>query len=153
MIFSINFLISSVHMKYLLWCQRALENDEICELAQSFPFLNPLTLQFNLVEPVNPVLSPLTTNILVSLHSRANNLHSFRRIKTGFTNWFELTKSSYRYISLQLALTTGSCRRSSLTMLIAGLKNQKADEFKIKCLKLSHQNSSLMKLLGGKKKQ
>lgn len=38
-------------------------------------------------------------------------------------------------------------------MLIAGLKNEKVDEFKIKCLKLSHQNSTLMKLLGRKKKK
>lgn len=154
MIFSVNFLISWVYMKYLLWRLRAPDSYEICELAQSFPFLNLLTtLWLNPFEPANPVLSPLTTNTLISLHSRANNLHFFRRIKIEFTNWFELTKSGYRYISLQLALTAGSCKRSSLTTLIAGLKNQKADEFKIECLKLSHQNSSLMKLLGEKKKR
>lgn len=152
MIFSANFLISWVYMKYLLWRLRAPDSYEICELAQYFPFFNLLTsLQLNPFEPANPGLLPLTTDTLGSLHSRANNLHFFRSIKIGFTNWFELTTSGYRYISLQLALTTGSCKRSSPTMLIAELKNQKADEFKIKCFKLSHQNSSLMKLLWEKR--
>lgn len=74
-------------MKYLLWCLRAPDSYEICELAQSSPFLNLLTtLQLNPFEPANPVLSPLTTDTLSSLHSRANNLHFFRRLKMGFTN-------------------------------------------------------------------
>lgn len=134
MVFSVNFLISWGYMKYLLWCLRAPDRYEICELAQSFSFLHLLmTLRLNSFEPANPVLSPLTTNTLSSPHSRANNPHLFRRIKIGFTKWFELTKSGYRYISLQSALNTRSGKRSSPTMLNAGVKNQKADEFTIKC--------------------
>lgn len=133
-VFSVSLLISWGYMKYLLWCLRAPDRYEICEPAQSFPFLHLLTtLRLNSFEPANPVFSQLTTNTLSSPHSRANNSHFFRRIKIEFTKWFELTKSDYRYTSLQSALNTGSGKRPSPTMLNAGLKNQKADEFTIKC--------------------
>jgi len=57
MIFSVNFAISRVYTKYLLWCLRAPDSYEICELAQSFPFLNLLTTRrLNPFEPANPVL-------------------------------------------------------------------------------------------------
>lgn len=87
---SVNFPMPSADMNYLLRCSRAPDSYEICELAQSFPLLNLLTtVQLNPFEQTNPALSPLTTHTLSSLY---NELYCFRRIKRGFTNWFEWTK-------------------------------------------------------------